>query len=434
MIVSKRAVCQYWLMYTILLMNQSVASMRYDIVFYYFIIAIALVICASFCLNLLSKKRLLYPMVAMVVSIFVTRFTGGSAGIGYVVIVFSNLFAALLAYEIDREAAPRRYVNTICFFAVISIIMFAFSRVAPDLVRNLLGLSFSQENIFSSGDGWVNGATWRYYGHIFYSFGREMNRNCGLYTEPGLYAIVIISAILVLLFRPEKTYFTRKQVTNRIILLTVTMITAASATGLIMAIIAFGGAYMVKRRQGENTTGFRYQNIVMLLGLVLLVALVDYFIRGEASFLDSYLLGKLTGLGFQRAVEMQDGSTGNARLIVLVQGIMAVIRYPLGAGTNRMSLIAQEFQSNYFNAGCGLAYFLGALGIFGWSAIVSIFITPLRSQTLVKKEQIVLLLIYILYGLSQANFWTSTLLIVVYIFEDDYYPEIEEYGWQYFEG
>ncbi len=413
-------------------MNQSVASMRYDIVFYYFIIAIALVICARFCLGLLSRKRLLYPMTSMVVSILVTRFTGGSAGIGYVIIVFSNLLTALLAYEIDRKAAPRRYVNTVCFFAIMSIVMFAFSRVAPDLVRNMLGLSFSQEKIFSTGDGWVNGVTWQYYGHVFYSFGRELNRNCGLYTEPGLYAVVIISALLVLLFRPQKTYFKQKQITNRIILLTITIITAASATGFIMAILAFGGAYLVKRKQGENTTGLRYQNIVMLLILVFLIALVDYFIRGEGSFLDNYLLSKLNGLGFQRAVEMRDGSTGNARLIVFLQGILAVIRYPLGAGTNRMSIIAQEFQSSYFNAGCGLAYFLGTLGIFGWSAIVSIFIDPLRSRLIIKKEKVVLLLIYILYGLSQANFWTSTLLIVAYIFEDDYCPEIRDHGRRYY--
>lgn len=260
-----------------------------------------------------------------------------------------------------------------------------------------------------------------------------MNRNCGLYTEPGLYAVVIVSALLVLLFRPEKTCFSQKQITNRIILLTITMITAASATGFIMAILAFGGAYLVKKKRGEDTRGFRYQNVVMLLVLVLLIALVDYFIRGGASFLDKYLLSKLTGLGFQRALEMQDGSTGNARLIVLLQGILAVIRYPLGAGTNRMSTIAQEFDSNYFNAGCGLAYFLGVLGIFGWSAIVSIFIEPLRSRSIIKKEKIILLLNYILYGISQANFWTSTLLIVAYMFEDNYCPETGNDGWQYYE-
>ena len=42
--IRKKAICQYWLMYIILLLNQSVAASRYGMLLYYVAIVSAIII------------------------------------------------------------------------------------------------------------------------------------------------------------------------------------------------------------------------------------------------------------------------------------------------------------------------------------------------------------------------------------------------------
>ena len=418
--IRKKAICQYWLMYIILLLNQSVAASRYGMLLYYVAIVSAIIIAIKYCKQILTCARVIIPLIGLSFSILITRFTGGSAGIGYVIIFMANLLVAVVTYEIDKQNVVDRYVNTVSFFSIISIIMFIISQISPEFTKSLLGLSLSQEKVFSVGEGWENSANWDYYGHLFFSYGRENHRNCGLYTEPGLYAIVLISALILLLFKSEKLNKNSKKISREILLITITLVTVASATGFIMVIILFAIYWNnSKNHKRDANRTLQAKNIGLIITIIFVVGMIDYFIRGDMSFVSQYLLNKFTGFGFQNAVQMGDGSTGNARLIVLLQGIIAVIKYPLGAGTNRMSSIAMEIQSTYFNAGCGLAYFLGVLGIVGWTILVSIFIVPVMSRNVPKKIRLVMISIYIIYGISQANFWTSTLLLVAYIFEGE---------------
>ena len=421
--ISKKAICQYLLLYAILLLNQSVAASKFGMMLYYVIIIVSVLIALKYCASIFKSVRVIVPIVGLSISILLTRFTGGSAGIGYVIIIMTNLFAAMVAYKTDKEKAADRYVNIVCLFSVISVTMFIASLLAPEFTRTLLGLSFVQDITFSSGEGWINSRTWNYYGHWLYSFGRESDRNCGLYTEPGLYAIVLVSALILLLFKSNKLDKSSKKIKRDVFIIVITLITAASATGFIMAIVVFAIYFLQQKKRSVYDKGTsKLRNFGILVATIIAIASVDYAIRGNASFLYQYLLSKFNGLGFQTAMQMSGGSTGNARLMVLVQGVIAAIRYPFGAGTNRMSIIATEFQSTYYNAGCGLAYFLGVLGIFGWAIIVSIFVVPVSSRRISKQIRLLLIIIYIIYGMSQANFWASTLLLVAYIFEGDTKP------------
>ena len=413
--IKKKAICQYWLMYIILLLNQSVAASRYGMVLYYVAIFSSIIIAMKYCVTVLTRARVIIPLVGLSFSILITRFTGGSAGIGYVIVFMANLLVAIVAYETDRQNVVDRYINIVSFFAVVSIIMFIISQISPEFVKSFLGLSLSQEKVFSVGEGWENSTNWDYYGHLFFSYGRDNHRNCGLYTEPGLYAVVLISALILLLFKSKKSIKSSK----KIVLIIITLITVASATGFIMAIIVLGVYWFNSKKMGDHKHGLlKSNNIGIIIAIIIIIGIGDYFIHGDMSFVAQYILNKFNGFGFENAIQMGDGSTGNARLIVLLQGLIAVVRYPLGAGTNRMADIAMEFQSIYFNAGCGLAYFLGVLGIIGWTILISIYIIPIMTKNVSKNLRLLMILIYIIYGVSQANFWTSTLLLVAYVLED----------------
>ena len=156
--IRKKAICQYWLMYIILLLNQSVAASRYGMLLYYVAIVSAIIIAIKYCKQILTCARVIIPLIGLSFSILITRFTGGSAGIGYVIIFMANLLVAVVTYEIDKQNVVDRYVNTVSFFSIISIIMFIISQISPEFTKSLLGLSLSQEKVFSVGEGWENSA------------------------------------------------------------------------------------------------------------------------------------------------------------------------------------------------------------------------------------------------------------------------------------
>lgn len=415
MTIKKDAIYQYILIYILLLLNQSVASRRYGVLFNCIAIAISVIIAALRCPWVFRRKAIFLPIIGLSISILVTRMTGGSAGIAYIILASSEIFIAHVSVEVNKNRAVERYIDTISFFAVISLIAFALTKVAPDMMRSILGLSFSQERVFSSGQGWTNSAVWSYYGHWFYSFGREVDRNCSFYTEPGLYAIVLAVGVYLLLYRSNQTSYSNKKVFRRLILLIVTMISAASAAGIMMLCTVFL-PYLIKGSNLNNSNSkLLKRRIIPLAIIVILLIMGEYIINGTNSFLFKYVIDKLQTLSFTGALE-REGSTGNARIAIIIEGIIAVLRYPFGAGTERMSMIANEFGTENYGAGCGLFYYLGTLGIFGWISLISAFLLPLNKYVKETYYKMPLLCMYLIYGLTQGNFWVGVLLFAVCTF------------------
>lgn len=410
--VQKSAIYQYVLLYCLLLLNQSVAYKVYGMMLCYVSLGLAVLIGLSRCPYVFCKTQVIVPLCGLILSILVIRLTGGVEGLQFVIQVATDIIVAAVAYEADRDNLKERYVNLVYVMAIISLFCFAISQFFPDLMRKVLGLSYSQLKVFSQGQGWANSTNWDYYGHWFYSFGRELHRNCGIYTEPGLYVIVLITAIILLLYCGNSMFLSERKIMNRIVFLIITVITAGSATGFIMLILVVAVLLYFRNKQNDDTIKNRIvKRLSLLTAIIILIAFADFVIRGTDSIISKYLIEKLLTLNFKGAMETT-GSTGNARLANILQGFVALIRYPWGAGLNRMAIISQEFNTANFSAGCGLFYYLGVLGIIGWTSIVTAFAIPCR-KIQDKSLKIVFVLMYIIYGLSQGNFWTGIILVCV---------------------
>lgn len=406
MVVSKKAIYQYALLYCLLLLNQAVASKVYGMMLTYVVIGLAVMIGIIRCPQVFGSVHVIIPICGLAIGIIIVRLSGSALGIGFLILVASDIVVASVASEIDRENVRERYINLVCVMAVISLVGFVSSQLFPDLTRNVLGLSYSEKITFSQGIGWANSTDWNYYGHWLFSFGREQHRNCGIYTEPGLFVIVLISAITMLLYCEDTVNISDKSGIRKIILLSIVTVTTGSATGFLMLCLVVFIRVTSKNKQENDIMRWRLLKMLpFAVGIVLLAGCVDVAVRGNESFVNIYLLDKFQTLSFSGAVT-GTGSTGNARLLGVLQGLATFAKYPLGAGLNRVLTIGGANNA----AGCGLFYYLGVLGLIGWISVVAAFIIPWRriQNTGLKYS---LMVLYIIYGIAQGNFWTGIILI-----------------------
>lgn len=411
--LSYRQVLQYLLIYGILIGNRSVLmKIVGNNIFYLFIIVSGLV-ALRYCQDVFRKKEILFPCVFLTIAIIVVRLTGGTAGITFVAEMLSMSLLAYTAYRIDVENAATRFIKAVVFFSVISLTCYALSSVFPDMMKSLLGRAYSETITFSQGSGWVSSSEWVYYGKYFYSLGREA-RNCGLYTEPGLYQIVLVAGLFLLIITPETLKLPYKKIYSYMVIILVTLLTAMSATGLLSALVIF--IALILKKQHINIDGadkFRKlkRRATILVSIAILGMILDYVFRGNESLLNVYFFEKLFGMSFSNL----DGSTGNARLMALIAGVTAFIRYPLGAGTARVSSIANSLGFGTAAAGCGLFVYLGWLGIVGWLAVVSLTVRPMLRNKKSWQQCITLLVLYVIFGLTQTYVMTPVLLFLAYI-------------------
>lgn len=414
MTISKRAITQYMLMYLILIGNRSVLMRAIgDTRFFWMVLLVLALVSSAVVFKAITQKMILFPTALLSVGLLLARMTGASVGIAYLVEMVGSTLLAYAAVMIEPNKAAHRFVKTVCFFACVSVLLYTLSFFFLEQLKALLGLAYSETVVFSKGVGWESVAEWNYYGKLLYSIGRD-SRNCGLYTEPGLYQIVLNAALYVLLLHPDRLYLTKKEYMQSIIVIIVAIITSLSAAGLLTT----GGIvlYYSFTSKRDNMTKKNKQhpflkNIPLYIGAVILLVLLDFILRGNKSIVYIGVIEKIQGLSF---TEMR-GSTGNARLVSALISIKSFLKFPLGAGANRVRLFMQTFENGSAAAGCGLFYYLGTLGILGWGAVVSLTIYPAIKNSRFNKSWKLILFMYVVFGITQTYIMTPVLIFLAYL-------------------
>lgn len=149
----------------------------------------------------------------------------------------------LLAYAAARyneEEFGKRFVNLVYVLALISCIIFIFSQVVG---FNSLA-SFYTRLYTSAADGGYNLGNG--YGLVVYRFvPLHAGRNCGMFTEPGEYAVVLAVALFFVLRNWNDL---SEKMRNKIFLvLCLAMITTQSTSGYAMLIVILGIAFISKK-------------------------------------------------------------------------------------------------------------------------------------------------------------------------------------------
>ncbi|MDF2544552.1 MAG: Uncharacterized protein K0S47_4270 [Herbinix sp.] len=402
------AITQYFLIYIMLLVPGSCLFAKYltGDQKYYAIIIMYIILYA------LNKKyrcnySLIFSILLLIFVVFTRLYTNGGAGISawfqFVVCIISTQ----MAISANKREFLRRWINLVQIFAVISIIFWVAFLVSPSLVNAWPAVTFDTQTMGTKGyEIYLHGK-----GVLLYSYLEiHPTRNCGIYTEPGVYQIVLNSALFVLLFWREKIGFKSEiEYKRAVFIVLLSLITCQSTTGYIgmLFIILF---FYFSRKKDHNTSKVKlYITGVMAVGFIVL--LVDYAYRGTESIVYIQIIHKLfgdNGSGFN----ISEG-TGLYRLGTIIVSLASVIKHPLGVGYDTLNVLKKEYASGLVAA--SVVAFAAVYGIIPWIiSMYMVFKPVMKYEKLV--PGILFAILFFNTTLAQTDlFYPSLMMIPLYL-------------------
>lgn len=299
------------------------------------------------------------------------------------------------AYKIERKNYIERYINVIVFFALISVICFIIQQTNLETLLNFLGVPY-------------NDLMFTYYGKWFYTYtAGHAYRNMGMYTEPGLFQIVLNSALFILLYMGKSLSISKKKKKVEIIILIVTCFTTLSTTGLLtMAVILLGTLFTKEKKKKEI--------IVLIIACIAFLS-YNYVMLGDESIITMYIIDKLQTTGTAQLAAQSHLSSGNARFMAFYVAAKCVMSYPLGAGYYNYKSIASAMGYPDI-AGNGIAFYGSVLGVVGVCVILYQVLKMAWKFKPNNNAFIIFTLMYALYATSQEYLVVPAILIIPYAF------------------
>ena len=314
--------------------------------------------------------------------------------------VIEPLILLFTAFNIDKEHFFNRVVKAILFFAVISLGFYLVQIfVASKLKQYLVQVP-----------GWELSD---FYGTLFYTYRGVYAgfRNNGIFTEPGLYQMVLNAALMIELYFPEYLEMPKKHYTISILLLIITILTTGSTTGYMsLGIIIVG--FLVKRNTDIlNRRARRY--VIGIIVVVLIFLIINNSMRGTDSILNIFVFSKFN--------EMQsfENASGNARLSMMNVCGEIIKNNPLALflGSGFTALTNAIVTSGVYATGAFIVSFAIAAGI-----PVAIFVYyPYILKPILKKKNIILGLVFALVwlntSLAQSRYIYPFLILLPYLLD-----------------
>lgn len=328
-------------------------TFRYGILFFF-----------SFLIVYKAKYRDKYSIL-LVALIFVftvfTRFLNRGAGLDSWLQFALCVLSTSVAVHCNQRMFLTRFVRAVSVFAVIALCFWGLFTMMPQLVDIWPAKEYLTQ-VLGSKD-------WEQFYHgkgmLFYSYlTMHPTRNCGFYTEPGVYQIVLNSVLFILLFWKDKIFISSEfKYRKTLLVIIMAIITCQSTTGYLAFIVILFFFYLSKQREYSTS---RIKNYILLVfGIALIVLFVDYSTRGEQSILYLQILNKLFG-GTGNGLDVS-ASTGQYRLGSIIVGVNSMIQHPLGVG---YELFAQA--KNSYGIGMVAASIISFGAVYG---VVPWFVT-----------------------------------------------------------
>lgn len=242
--------------------------------------------------------------------------------------------------------------------------------------------------------------------------GSHTGRNVGIFTEPGIYQMVINTAIYLLLFC--KTNFSLKKKRNSLIVLIATIVSIQSATGF-LGLILILLAYSFNRRRAieeENGESLR-RYVVWIIGLGVLAVLVEYILRGSESFVYRLLIQKIMESFGVTNIAV---TSGGARLGMISTCLKLILTKPWGIGFDGTQAAIQMETSRF--AGAAIMEYGAALGLIPFVGTFYWFFSPvLRNRRLNRIEKILIVGLFLNTLFAQSSpFYPALLMLPMYFY------------------
>lgn len=380
MIVRKSVVIQYLLIYIMLIMSYSCMA-----IFYANQSILNTVILCFFGILLLKYKRyknfyVILGIIILFAGVVFQRIQTGGAGISSFLQLAMPVLCANMAICSNKNEFLNRYIKVVCFFAIISDVFWLVFLIFPQLKDAWPAVEYFTQTIGSRGYE----TYWHGKGVLLYSFLEiHPTRNCGIYTEPGVYQIVLNSALFILLFWKDKLNFnSEKEYNGALIIIFITLASCQSTTGYISMLIIIATFMLQNRSEIQSRTK---KKIIWLIILAIIVLLIEYSFNGTNSVLYQQIIKKLFGDSGSFSLDLSQGS-GQYRLGTILYCLEMISKYPLGVGYD------------VFNAGqedamvaASLLSFACIYGVITWTAVLIWILVPI-----IHKEKVLVTIAFIL--------------------------------------
>lgn len=388
---SIRAFCQYLLLYLLLLCQDAGLYRNNSDIIRNIIFVVSMAFIILWKLEI-KKKEIAYFGIVIFIMLALRFYHNDTQFIDEMQKVLEHLLIAYTAYKIDADKCGTRFIKIVTFFSVVSLIGYGIANFLPEIYDLPIFASYEVQ--------WA-GSTLDFKGVLFYVYRPfEPFRNNGIFTEPGVYQIVLSAAIFVLLFNGKSLFINEKKKIKYLIILCITMLTTTSTTGYIsLVVLIFLGALQRKVIFPENRIARR----ILIAGVF--IVFIDYYARGTDSIINLYLFDKLNAVtldGSQITGRSMWASSGNARMAVYYQMLQVISLRPLGYGfTNFYNLLNTLYDGNA--AGARLLIYFAAMGVIPMLLIIlPVFSIMWKNRTSVY-QFIAYLFIFINTGIAQSK-------------------------------
>jgi len=404
--ISKNKLIQYLALYAMLLFNQS-NLYRYYLMPHRVIILIVLF---GLLVLIFSKKKLPNMLFLMFLLVFVilVRVLSGGTGLETYADYAIPIVITTIALCVNRQKFMERYIHISVFFSAISLIGVALSVIAPGVLRSL-------PITFMTGWGtstWTSATDFttsyfRGYGILLYTWidrGSGGIRNVGIFTEPGIFQMIINTTLFSLLFMKEYYEIEEKKVQRYLIILVITMLTCQSTSGL-FGMAAIFVCYLILN---EDVSKKIKQRVLGIVVFAIVAIAVDSAVRTENSILQSVIINKL--ISNDGAISLVSSSSGMARIGTITVCLYLMATHPLGMGTTATSQIA--LQANSSNVAGALLAFGATMGIIPFVGTLIWLIRPVMKWKKSALVKVLFIFLYLNTALAQSSAFYPALILI----------------------
>ena len=362
---------------------------------YIIVTALAIIIILMHSINYL-KNIFIFAVVTLFFTVFVRMATGG-VGVRDWLIHLSMLSITYAAFVCDRNNCAKNWVKIVTFYSTISILFFVLSQISPELTKSILG----EPRIgITSVTEWST-TSYMVWGKWLYVYSQyHAGRNLGVFTEPGLFQIVVNSALFVVLFQGKMLGNIEKYRRPIVFILIATVITCQSTSGY-FALAVMMIFYFVKYKNDELLSK---KSIVILITAFVTYLIYDYSKNGTDSMIYTAIIRKLfTDSGFSLSSD-----TGSYRITTIFECLYSAIRHPLGVGYDAINNSLQASGG----VGAAVMTYLAGMGIIPFAFIMYWIFKPLHGISANLPMCLLVVFLYFNSALAQSAVFYPGLIII----------------------
>lgn len=407
--INKKAILQYLMLYVMLIFCQTHVYRLYirsNLTVHVGLVILFLV----FGLIKFGKKmkRPFLMCAFLLAAVILVRFINGGVGIGFWAEMAAKILITYIAILIEPDQFLTRFVKIVTFFAAISIIGW-LQQVAGLNIMQKIGLVNNDFYTTVTWDkGFIEETQRKIYGLLFYVTTEiEIKRNMSIFTEPGIYQMVLNAALFTLTFCNKLVDLNRKKIKKYFLILTIALITTQSTSGYFGYAVIVLGALLT--RSEDSRTIKHYIYIILMIGLVVLLG--DYSIRGNDSLIYRALLAKV----FSKQGDFSlSASTGVYRYEMIGMALLAMTMNPFGMGYEGWSKL---YRLNSFADAGGYPFIIGAvIGIVPLLVSLWWIFSPLKYMKNKFVEIIVFVFLYFNTAMAQTSaFYPAIIFLPVFL-------------------